>query len=306
MGQDVQALAGVGELSRQQVASKSTLVSVATNIALTAGQVIAGWLSDSQGLIADGIHSLSDLFADFVVLLANRHSQKEADDDHHYGHLRYETAASLVLGVLLLVVGVGMVINGTRKALDPSLIAQVHGMALWVALSALVAKELLFRYMLRAARKVGSSMLEANAWHARSDAASSLVVAFGIGGNLLGFHLLDPLAALVVGVMVGKMGWTFSWNALHDLMDRAASDEQVARLHECLLATPGVLGLHDLRTRMMGDHIVVDVHLEVDGEQTVRQGHAITVEARRRVVAALPVLYVTTHLDPAGDEHDDA
>ncbi|BEV73518.1 cation diffusion facilitator family transporter [Paludibacterium sp. THUN1379] len=293
------------DVQRQQVAHRSTMVSVLTNVVLTVGQVMAGFLSGSQGLIADGIHSLSDLLADFVVLLANRHSQKAADEDHQYGHLRYETAASLVLGVLLLVVGVGMVWNGAHKVLDPQLIVQVHGLALWVALFALVAKEILFRYMLRAARSVGSSMLEANAWHARSDAASSLVVAIGIGGNLLGFHLLDPLAALVVGVMVGRMGWTFAWNAMHDLMDRAASDEQIRQLNDCLLSTPGVQGLHDLRTRMMGDRIVVDVHLEVDGDLTVRQGHAIAVAARNKVLTALPVLYVTTHLDPAGEEDED-
>ncbi|MBV8048947.1 MAG: cation transporter [Paludibacterium sp.] len=296
----------VDDKTRQHVAHRSTLVSVATNIALTVCQVVAGWLSGSQGLIADGVHSLSDLLADFVVLLANRHSQKAADEDHQYGHLRYETAASLVLGVLLVVVGAGMVINGVRKVVDPSLVTAVHGAALWVALLALLAKEGLFRYMLRAARQVGSSMLEANAWHARSDAASSLVVAVGIGGNLLGFHLLDPLAALVVGIMVGRMGWTFAWNALHDLMDRAASDEQIARLNECLLATPGVRGVHDLRTRMMGDRIVVDVHLEVDGDLSVREGHAISVAARQRVIAALPVLYVTTHLDPAGEDDLDS
>lgn len=284
---------------RNRVARTSTLVSVLTNIALTIGQVLAGWLAGSQGLIADGIHSLSDLFADFVVLLANRHSRKDADDDHPYGHHRFENAASLVLGLLLLAVGVGMLWSGVGKLEDPSRIGRVHGVAIAVALIALLAKEGLFRYMLGQAERVRSSMLVANAWHARSDAASSLVVAIGIAGNLLGYRLLDPLAALIVGLMVGKMGLEFAWDALNDLMDRAAGEDEIERLQQCLLATPGVQGIHDLRTRMMGDLIVVDVHLEVDGRLNVRQGHDIAVAAQQRVKASLPVLHVMTHIDPA-------
>ncbi|MDF6800502.1 cation diffusion facilitator family transporter, partial [Escherichia coli] len=133
---------------------------------------------------------------------------------------------------------------------------------LWVALGALVSKELLFRYMLAVAERVRSSMLIANAWHARSDAASSLVVALGIVGNLLGFHLLDPVAAFVVGLMVARMGWQFGSNALYDLMDRAVDQETASEIREVILGTPGVLGVHDVRTRKMGDMILVDAHLE--------------------------------------------
>ncbi len=283
---------------RQAVAQRTTWVSVAVNLLLTLGQVITGFIAGSQGLIADGIHSLSDLVADFVVLIANRHSSKDADADHHYGHYRFETAASFVLGGLLLAVGAGMVVAAAQKLAHPSALASVQLVALWVALAALAAKELLFRYMLAAAQRIRSSMLIANAWHARSDAASSLVVALGIAGNLLGYPILDPVAALIVGFMVGRMGWDFAWDALHDLMDRAVEPEQVAAIAERLCGTPGVQGIHDLRTRKMGDLIVADVHLEVAADLTVRQGHDIAVEARRRVVTDLPVLDVLTHVDP--------
>lgn len=283
---------------RQTAAKRSTLISVAVNIALTAAQVAAGIVTGSQGLIADGIHSLSDLVADFVVLFANHHSGKEADDDHHYGHQRFETAASLVLGLLLVAVGVGMLWSAAVKLQHGDTIPQVQIAALWVALGALAAKEILFRYMLAVAERVRSAMLVANAWHARSDAASSLVVAIGIIGSLLGYPVLDPIAALIVGFMVARMGWTFAWDALHDLMDRAASDEEIGEIRRVLLATPGVLGLHDLRTRKMGDLIVADVHLEVDSDLNVRAGHDIAVDARRRVMAELPVLNVMTHVDP--------
>jgi cation diffusion facilitator family transporter len=171
-------------------------------------------------------------------------------------------------------------------------------MALWVALGALVVKEGLFRYMLAVAERVRSTMLVANAWHARSDAASSLVVALGIGGSLLGFPLLDPVAALIVGIMVAKMGWKFTWEALHDLMDRAVAEAELSGIHDTLLATPGVLGIHDAKSRKMGDLILLDVHLEIDGSKSVREGHDIAVEARRRVMTKFPVLNVMTHVDP--------
>ncbi len=284
--------------ARFNAARKSTWVSVVVNLFLTLGQVIVGAISGSQGLIADGIHSLSDLVADFVVLLANHKSKKEADEDHPYGHYRYENAASLVLGALLLIVGIGMLWSAIHKIQDPTSIPQVHTIALWVAFIALAVKELLFRYMLAVAKRVRSSMLVANAWHARSDAASSLVVAIGIIGNLLGYTLLDPVAAFIVGLMVTKMGFSFTWDSLHDLMDRAADSEIENKIKQTLKATSGVSGVHDLKTRKMGDLIVVDVHLEIDGNLSVREGHDIAVAARKAVLDNYPVLNVMTHVDP--------
>ena len=283
---------------RAAAASRSTWVSVAVNILLTVTQIAVGVLAKSQGLIADGIHSLSDLVADIVVLFANHHSKKDADQDHPYGHQRFETAASFALGVLLLVVGAGMLWSAIHKLQDPDTVPIVHIAALGVALGALVAKELLFRYMLDVAKRVKSGMLVANAWHARSDAASSLVVSIGIVGNLAGYPILDPIAALIVGFMVARMGWGFGWDALHDLMDRAVADNEVQDIRNTLLATAGVKGVHDVRTRKMGDMIVVDVHIEIDATISVEQGHDIAVEARRRVLQSHRVLNVMTHVDP--------
>ncbi|MCC6870700.1 MAG: cation transporter [Burkholderiales bacterium] len=283
---------------RAAAASRSTWVSVAVNLVLTTTQIAVGVLAKSQGLVADGIHSLSDLVADFVVLFANHHSQKDADAGHPYGHHRFETAASFVLGVLLLAVGVGMLWSAFLKLEDPAAVPTVHVIALWVAGGALVTKELLFRYMLSVAKRVKSSMLVANAWHARSDAASSLVVAIGIVGNLAGYPILDPIAAAIVGFMVARMGWEFGWDALHDLMDRAIDDAEVLAIRRTLEETPGVRGVHDLRTRKMGDMVVVDVHLEVEAALSVEAGHDIAVEARGRVMQRHRVLNVMTHVDP--------
>ena len=285
-------------LQRNRAAGRSTWVSVAVNVCLSATQVAVGVIANSQGLIADGLHSLSDLVADFIVLLAGHHSRKDADADHPYGHHRFETAASLVLGALLLGVGAAMLWSAVGKLESPAAVPTVHVAALWVAGIALVAKEALFRYMLAVAKRVRSSMLVANAWHARSDAASSLVVGLGICGNLAGYPILDPIAALIVGFLVARMGWSFGWDALHDLMDRSADDVEVAAIRQTLADTPGVMSVHDLRTRKMGDMIVVDAHLEVDATLTVEAGHDIAVAAQRRVLQRHRVLRLMTHLDP--------
>jgi cation diffusion facilitator family transporter len=304
VGNGAEASSGADE--RHAAGRRSTLVSVFVNIGLTVAQGVIGVIAGSQALVADSLHSLSDLVSDFVVLFAGHHSRKGADSDHPYGHQRFETAASLALGALLLAVGVGMLWAAVGKIQHPSGAQPVQTVALWVALIALAAKELLFRYMLRVAERVRSSMLVANAWHARSDAASSLVVALGIGGNLLGYHVLDPVAAIVVGLMVSRMGLRFGWDAMNDLMDRAADDDVVAALREAMLQTPGVLGLHDLKTRKMGDMVLVDVHLEIQADLTVEQGHAIASEARRRAMARDDVLNVMTHVDPVRVPRTDA
>ena len=283
---------------RALAASRSTWVSVAVNLVLSATQIAVGVLAKSQALVADGMHSLSDLVADFVVLFAGHHSKKDADEDHPYGHQRFETAASLVLGMLLLAVGMGMLWSAFLKLESPETVQKVHASALWVVGGALVAKELLFRYMLQVAKRVKSSMLVANAWHARSDAASSLVVGIGIVGNLAGYPLLDPIAALIVGFMVAKTGWGFGWDALHDLMDRAVDEQEVAAIRQTLAETPGVSGVHDVRTRKMGDMVVVDAHIEVDAAITVEAGHDIAVLARQRVLQRHRVLNLMTHVDP--------
>jgi cation diffusion facilitator family transporter len=286
------------EAAAAQAGARSTWVSVGVNVLLASAQVGLGLLSRSQGLVADGIHSFSDLISDFIVLVAGHHSRKAADEDHPYGHQRFETAASFALGVLLLLVGLGMLIAAFQKLEAPDTVARVHVIALWVAAGALFAKELLFRYLLRVAKRVKSSLLVANAWHARSDAASSLVVAIGIIGNLRGYTLLDPIAALIVGLLVARMGWRFGWRSLQELMDRSADSVEVEAIRRTLVETPGVRNVHDLRTRKMGDLIIVDAHIEVDANLTVEAGHEISVAARRRVLQRHRVLDLMSHVDP--------
>ena len=189
-----------------------------------------------------------------------------------------------------------MVWTAILKLEAPDTIAKVQSIALWMAAIALCTKELLFRYMLAIAKRIKSSMLIANAWHARSDAASSFVVGVGIIGNLAGFPILDPIAALIVGLMILKMGWGFAWDALHDLMDRAVDEIELNAIRTTLLETPGVSGVHDLRTRKMGDMIIADAHLEVESSLTVEAGHDIAVDANRAWPTGRPVVYVVVDI----------
>lgn len=286
---------------KHQVARKTTFVSIALNTVLMALQIVIGVVAHSQALVADGVHSLADLVSDFVVLIANRHSGAKPDADHNYGHSRYETVASLFLGALLIAVGVGMLWRAGTRLADLQDIPAVHISALAVALLVLVSKETLFRYMLREAQRVRSAMLIANAWHARSDAASSLVVAIGIIGSLAGVRLLDPIAAAIVGFMVARMGWTFGWDALQDLSDRALDDAAADDVRTLLMSTPGVRDVHELRTRKMGDFALVDAHILVDPLISVSEGHYIAESARSRVLTDSRVLDALIHVDPEND-----
>ncbi|WP_176059073.1 cation diffusion facilitator family transporter [Paraburkholderia sp. BCC1876] len=295
------SLAAGQSAEKHRVARKSTFVSIALNTGLMTLQIVVGIVAHSQALVADGFHSLADLISDFVVLIANRHSGVKPDADHNYGHSRYETVASLFLGALLIAVGVGMLWRAGTRLADLQSIPAVHMSALAVAVFVLISKEGLFRYMLREAQRVRSAMLIANAWHARSDAASSLVVAIGIIGSLAGVRLLDPIAAAIVGFMVARMGWTFGWDALQDLSDRALDDAATADMRTLLLSTPGVRDVHELRTRKMGDFALVDAHILVDPLISVSEGHYIAESARMRVLSDSRVLDALIHVDPEND-----
>lgn len=287
--------------ARFAAARKSTWVSILINLFLSIFQVVAGFFGKSQSLMADGLHSFADLLSDVLVLFANRHGNKHADADHPYGHARIETAASLILGVSLAALGVGLLIATGMRLQHPELIHTVHPYTLWVAVIALAAKEGMFRYMLAVAKRVRSQMLVANAWHARSDAASSLVVIIGIIGNLLGYTFLDLVAAGVVGVMIAYMGIQFARDALLELVDTGLDEAAVRAIRNTLKAVPGVLGLHELRTRKMADNALVDAHIIVDPRISVSEGHYIAEAARSAVLKQHDVMDVMVHIDPEDD-----
>jgi cation diffusion facilitator family transporter len=286
---------------RYRAAQKVTWVSVAVNVLLTVLQIVVGYFGRSQALMADGMHSLSDLLSDFLVLFANRHGNRSADASHPYGHARIETATTLVLGLLLLGTGGALLWGAGMKLQDPGSLQKVHVATLWIGIITLIGKEALFRYMMSVAKRLRSQMLMANAWHSRSDAASSLVVVVGIAGNLAGFTFLDLVAAVVVAFLIARMGWKMGYGALSELVDTALDEEEVAAIRKTLQETPGVRGLHELRTRKMGDQALVDAHVLVDPRISVSEGHYIAETARARVLKQHEVMDVMVHVDPEDD-----
>ncbi len=286
---------------RFAAARKSTWVSIGVNLVLSIMQVLAGFLGKSQSLMADGLHSFADLLSDILVLFANRHGNKHADANHPYGHARIETAASLILGASLLVLGVILLISAGMRLQHPEHVQAVSPFTLWIAMVALLMKEGMFRYMLAVAKRVRSQMLAANAWHARSDAASSLVVIVGIVGNLLGYTFLDLIAAGVVGVMIAYMGIQFAREALEELVDTGLDEQEVRAIRNTLKAVPGVMGLHELRTRKMADNALVDAHIIVDPKISVSEGHYIAEAARSAVLKSHHVMDVMVHIDSEDD-----
>jgi cation diffusion facilitator family transporter len=286
---------------RYRAGVRVALVSISTNLALTVAQIAIGIVGNSQALVADGFHTLSDLVADFLVLFALLHGRKGADEEHPYGHARIETAVTLILGILLFAVGTAIAINAALKLARGQTFVTPAALTLWVALGTLGAKELLYQYTIRVARRFDSNMLRASAWHHRSDAISSLVVVIGIGGALVGLATLDSMAAIVVAAMIVKIGVKFAWKALRELVDTGLSHQDLESIRNAILSIDGVKALHLLRTRHVGEQALADVHIIVDDQLSVSEGHQIGEAVRTKLVDTFPITDVTVHIDTEED-----
>lgn len=287
-------------------AQKATWISVLVNLALTVAQLIVGWLAHSQSLVAHGLHSFSDLLSDFLVIWASRQSVVPADRAHPYGHGRVETAATLALGVSLVLIGAGILWDSSMRLGEHGSQPAIAMQAFWIAVFTVVAKEGLYRYLIRVAEKLRSQLLTANALHTRADAASALVVVVGIGGALLGWGFLDLLTAALMGFMILRMGGKLAWEAIEELIDTGLDEARVTAIRNTLCATPGVLDLHALRTRRMAHQVLVDAHVQVDPRISVSEGHHIAESARAAVLREHPeVLDVLVHVDPDDDVEPD-
>lgn len=292
-------------LQRSRQIQRVTLAAIGTNVTLTIGQIAIGLFANAFSLVADAVHTLTDLITDLLVLVAGRKGALPADRDHPYGHGRIETVVSLTLGIALILVGLGFLWASGMRLQNMHSAAKLHPAALYMAVITLVIKELLFRYTLAAGRRLQAPLLEANAWHARSDAASSLVVAIGIAGSLAGYPFLEPMAAAVVGFLVASMGFKLAWRAVRELIDTGLSEEQIARLRATILETPGVVDLHDLRTRRMANRVLCDTHVLVHPYSTASEGHHIANAVARRIPQAHPEIRdILVHIDVENDSDE--
>jgi cation diffusion facilitator family transporter len=263
-----------------------TLVGLWVNVALTVGKYAAGILGHSGAMIADATHSLSDLLTDFAVLLGLRYTSKPADEDHAYGHGRIETLVAAFCGLVLLIVGLGVFVEGSAsilRAVEGYELPKPGGIALWAALISIISKEILFRYTFAVGRKLNSASLKANAWHHRTDALSSVGAFLGIGGGLVGdslvggakWAILDPVAAVLVSVFILHAAVSIFWNSIEEVLDTSLAPSQVDAIKEAALTFPEIFDIHKVRTRRMGFYVAVEAHIMLDGRLTLDRAHDV-------------------------------
>ncbi|MFO7622514.1 MAG: cation diffusion facilitator family transporter [Bacteroidales bacterium] len=261
-----------------------TLIGSFINILLTAGKITAGIAGKSSAMIADGVHSLSDLLTDIIVIIFVGVSGKERDSDHRYGHGKYETFATMLVSFILFLVGTGIFWSGARKVIDSIngvSIEQPGLIALYAALVSIVSKEALFWYTKIAGRDINSQALVANAWHHRSDAFTSMGTALGISGAIfLGekWRILDPIAGIIVSLFILKIAWKIANPSVKELLESSLPAETENDISDIITNTPGVECFHNLRTRKIGEAIAIDVHVKVNKDLSVESSHHIASE----------------------------
>lgn len=287
---------------RYHQARKVTLIGAGVNTLLGIMKVVAGTLCYSHALIADGLHSFADLFTDMMVLFASKYGNQDADEAHPYGHQRIETAATLMLSLLLILTGAAIAWDSLQHIL-------VHAIqtpsiyALPFAVISVVGNELLFFLTKRVGQRIQSPLIIANAWHHRSDSASSGVVVLGILGSIVGYAYLDPAAAILVGGLIVKMGFDYGWDSVKELVDTGVEPAQIEDIRRVISEVDGVYKVHQLRNRKMGGDIFVDVHVLVSPWISVSEGHQIAQRVHFSLMAAnTQIKDVTVHIDPEDDE----
>ncbi len=285
-----------------RIKRRVTWVCASLNLALGIGKLVLGFVGQSQALVADGFHSLSDLASDAAVLVAARFASEGADEKHPYGHARFETVASVLLAALLIAVAAGIVVDAVERLAAPETLLRPGWLALSGAAVSIVANEWMFWYSIAAADKTRSPLMRANAWHHRSDAISSVIVLIGVAGSMAGWPMLDSLGAVAVAVLIGKIGWDIGWNGLHELVDTGVEKEKLAEIKRLVESVDGVEAHHDLRTRHMGHRVLVEVHLLVDSQLTVSEAHNIGDRVRALLLDSdHDISEVLIHIDPEDD-----
>ncbi|MDJ0806037.1 MAG: cation diffusion facilitator family transporter [Gammaproteobacteria bacterium] len=289
--------------TRYRLTRQAAIVGALVNLLLACVKTLFGLIGQSQSLLADGIHSLSDLMSDGLVWFAARHAKEAPDEAHPYGHGRFETAGAMALGAFLILVGLGIIWDAGERLFSPETLLQPQSYTLYVALFSILANEGLYHYTQYLAKRVKSELLRANAWHHRTDSVSSIVVLVGIGGTMAGLPYLDAIAAVLVGLMIIHIGWNIGWGAIQELVDAGLEEEQVAEIRQIIDSVSGVNSVHMLRTRKMGGHASADVHVQVDSWLSVSEGHRISEVVQMRLIDEVELLTdVTVHIDPEDDE----
>ncbi len=290
---------------REREIYRVTIVGSVVNFVLLLFKFFAGIAGHSAAMIADAVHSLSDFVTDIIVLVFVRISSKPEDEGHDYGHGKYETLATAIIGLCLFAVGLGILWNGAEAiwhVVRGGTLPQPGMLALWAALISIVSKEALYQYTVFVGRKVQSQAVVANAWHHRSDAFSSIGTAAGIGGAILlgdQWRVLDPIAAVIVSFFILKVSVKLLVPSMNELLEKSLPAEVENRINEIVLSYPGVTSPHHLRTRRIGNSYSIDLHVRMDGSLTLEEAHrrATVIEHRLREEFGKGT-YISLHVEP--------
>ena len=285
-----------------RVANGVSLVSIVSNIALSVFKLIAGILAHSSAMVSDAVHSASDVFSTFVVMIGIKLSSKESDKEHPYGHERLECVAAMILAMLLFITGVGIgvsafsnIVTGKYKEI------QLPGaLALVAALVSIIVKEMMFWYTRHYAKKIESGALMADAWHHRSDALSSVGALLGIGGAMLGYPIMDSIASLVIFVFIAKAAFDIFKDAIDKMVDHSCSDEIEQEIIDFVIQNKEVQGIDLFHTRMFGSKIYVDLEIAVDGDYSLREAHEIAENVHDAIESQFPkIKHIMVHVNPS-------
>ena len=287
---------------RYKKAKQITIIGGITNILLGLTKIIGGAISHSHALIADGVHSFADVITDIMVVFASKYGSQDADAAHPYGHQRIETAATMLLSLLLILAGIGIAWDACSNLFTlPHDIPNI--LSVPIAIASIVVNEIFYHYTLSVGKSIRSDLLIANAWHHRSDAGASLIVLFGLLGSMYGWPLLDPLAAVIIGGLIIKMGISYGWRSVTELIDTAVDTQTLLAAEELIQSIPGVQKIHQLRSRRMGKDIFLDLHIQVSPWISVSEGHFIAQNVHYSLLKHNPEIKdVTIHVDPEDDE----
>ncbi len=268
-------------------------------------KIVFGFLGHSHALVADGFHSFADLMIDFLVIFVSHYGKRAADDDHPYGHARFETLGTVILALILAIIGVSIIINAGINMFSHKTFEIPHVFVLVIVVASIIIKEGFYRWTMHIAKKQNSDLLRANALHHRSDVASSIVVFAGVVGALFGFYFFDAIAAAVVGFLIIKMAADLLWLSVRELVDTGVIGARLKLIESIIYSVPGVLAIHQLRTRSMAGSIFVDVHVQVSRNLSVTEGHYISHAVYWALLEQSDfVRDVTVHIDTEDEEDE--
>lgn len=291
--------------TEKAIAMKVSTVSIIVNLLLSLFKLIAGIVAGSGAMISDAVHSASDVFSTFIVMIGVTISGKESDKEHPYGHERLECVASIILAIILAITGFGIGLTGFNKILVGNYEnLQIPGiLALIAAIMSILVKEWMYWYTRAAANKINSGALMADAWHHRSDALSSVGAFVGVFGARMGFPVLDPIASIVICIFIEKAAFDIFKDSLDKMVDKSCPDETVKQMKEIILAQEGVEGMDDIKTRLFGAKVYVDVEISVAASKSLLEAHEIAQCVHDTIETQIPnVKHCMVHVNPLAEE----